>query len=142
VIVRQLTCSSALLVDPRTTLLREDFERVCQQSNIELLTIDCNYYLIHFLSPFFSLLDKQWLECNRLDRMFFKSPNDLRRIIYSIWFALRTLKRDEQVCHLFEQTCLWRTNDQLYRQTLHINVRTPMPKKKKKKLLVKTGIIS
>ncbi|KAG0430108.1 hypothetical protein DMUE_5695 [Dictyocoela muelleri] len=94
-----------------------------------MLTIDLNYYLIHILSPIMSIWNQQWTDINRLDRMFLRSPHDLRRIVYSIWCSLRTLKQNEQISALFHQTFLWRTQDKLYRQAS----RSIIPKKKKKK---------
>ncbi len=132
-----MTYSSAILIDPRTTLLTPEVENLCQKSNIELITTDLNYYLIHILSPIFSLFIKQSSEANRLDKMYLKSAGDLKRIIYTIWCSLRTLKQNEQICQIFNQTSLWRKDDELYLQSLRSAV--PLPKKKKRKLLVKTG---
>ena len=129
---------SALLIDPRTTLLTADFQRACETSQIELFTLDLNYYLKHVLSPMVAMMEKQLSEANRIDKMFMKSPNDLRRIIYSLWYALRTLKQNEQISQVFHQTFLWRNQDQLYRQALRAPERPIVPKKKKKKSLVKT----
>ncbi|CAF3695853.1 unnamed protein product [Rotaria sordida] len=133
------TNHSAILFDPRTTLLTPEFENLCQKSNIELLTIDLNYYLIHILSPIFSLFDKQCTEVNRLDKMHLKSTHDLKRIIYTIWYSLRTLKQNEQICQNFKQTFLWKHDDELYLQSLRSIARSSLPKKKKKKTLIKTG---
>jgi hypothetical protein len=71
--------------------------------------------------------------------MYLKSAGDLKRIIYTIWCSLRTLKQNEQICQIFNQTSLWRKDDELYLQSLRSAV--PLPKKKKRKLLVKTGIV-
>ncbi|CAF2592883.1 unnamed protein product [Rotaria sp. Silwood2] len=130
---------SAILFDPRTTLLTPKLENLCLKSNIELLTIDLNYYLIHILSPIFSLFDKQCAEVIRLDKMYLKSAYDLKRIIYTIWHSLRTLKRNEQMYQIFKQTFLWKHDDDLYLQSLRSIGRSSSPKKKKKKTLVKTG---
>ncbi|CAF0979301.1 unnamed protein product [Rotaria sp. Silwood1] len=133
------TSQSAILFDPRTTLLTPEFENLCQKSKIELITIDLNYYLIHILSPIFSLFDKQCAEVNRLDKMYLKSAYDLQRIIHTIWYSLRTLKQNEQICQIFKQTFLWKHDDELYLQSLRSIPRSSLPKKKKKKTLVKTG---
>ena len=133
--------SSALLIDPRTTLLTTDFQRACQKSPLEMFTLDLNYYLTTVLSPMLSLIDKQFAEANRVEKMFLKSPNDLRRIVYSLWYTLRTLKQNEQISELFHQTALWRNEDQVYRQASRAPERPIVPKKKKKKSLVKTGAI-
>jgi len=130
---------SAILIDPRTTLLTPELEDLCQKSNLELITIDLNYYLIHILSPIFSLFDKQCSEVNRLDKMYLKSASDLKRIIFTIWCSLRTLKQNEQICQLFQQSFLWTNEDELYRQSLRSPIPLPLPKKKKKKSPVKTG---
>jgi hypothetical protein len=135
-----LSSFSAILIDPRTTLLTPEFDNLCQKSNVELITTDLNYYLIHILSPIFSLFDKQCSEVNRLDKMFLKSASDLKRIVYTIWCSLRTLKQNEQICQIFKQTVLWRNDDELYLQSLRSAIPVALPKKKKKKSLVKTGI--
>ena len=96
--------NSAILIDPRTTILTPDFEILCQKSHINLITVDLNYYLINILSPIFSLFDKQCSEVNRLDKMYLKSAGDLKRIIYTIWCSLRTLKQNEQIFKIFNQT--------------------------------------
>ncbi|CAF1497847.1 unnamed protein product [Rotaria magnacalcarata] len=124
---------SAVLLDPRTTLLTPELENLCQKSNVEVLTIDLNYYLIHILSPIFSLFDKQCAEVNQLDKMYLKSSNDLKRIIYTIWQTLRTLKRTEKICEIFNKTFLWKTNDEVYLQSQRAIVPPSQPKKKKKK---------
>ncbi|CAF4382312.1 unnamed protein product [Rotaria socialis] len=124
---------SVVLLDPRTTLLTPELENLCQKLNVELLTIDLNYYLIHILSPIFSLFDKQWTEVNKLDKMYLKSSNDLKRIIYTIWHTLRTLKKNEKICEIFNKTFLWKTNDEAYLQSQQAVVPPSPPKKKKKK---------
>lgn len=116
-------------------------ENLCQKSNVELVTIDLNYYLSHILSPIFSLFDKQCAEINRVDKMHLKSANDFKRIISMIWQSLRTLKQDEEFCQLFSKTFLWKTDDELYLQSSRSIARASQPKKKKKKSLVKSGII-
>ena len=63
----------------------------------------------------------------------------MQHIVYSTWFILRTLKRDEQIARHFEQTHLWKQEDQRYMESLRSAVRLPVPKKRKKKSLVKTG---
>jgi hypothetical protein len=98
-----------------------------------------NYYLSRILSPIISLVDKQWSEINHLDRMYLKSPNDMQHLVYSTWFILRTLKRDEQIARHFQQTHLRKQEDQRYMESLRSTVRLPVPKKRKKKSLVKTG---
>lgn len=133
-----LVSSSALLIDPRTTLLTTDFQRACETSQIELFTLDLNYYLKHVLSPMVAMIEKQLSDANRIDKMFMKSPNDLRRIVYSLWYALRTLKQNEQISQVFHQTFLWRNEDQLYRQASRAPERPVVPRRKKKKSLVKT----
>ncbi len=114
-------------------------ENLCQKSNFKLITIDLNYYLIHILSPIFTLFDKKCSEVNRLDKMFLKSASDLKRIIFTIWCSLRTLKQNEQICQLFQQSFLWTNEDELYRQSLRLPISSSLPKKKKKKSPVKTG---
>ena len=134
---------SAVLLDPRTTLLTPEIENLCQKSNIELITIDLNYYLVYILTPIFSLFTKQCAEINRLDKMFLKSASDFKRIIYTIWYSLRTLKQNEQICRYFRQTLLWRNDDELYLQSLRSSTSSLLllsSKKKKKKTLVKTGM--
>jgi hypothetical protein len=90
-----------------------------------------------------TLFDKRWSEANRLDKMHFKSVGNIQRTIHTIWYTLRTLKQQEQIFNLFNQTILWKTNDQEFVQSLQ-----PPPtqvlllKKKKKKTLIKTGKIS
>jgi hypothetical protein len=71
--------------------------------------------------------------------MYLKSASDLKRIIFTIWCSLRTLKQNEQICQMFQQTFLWKNQDELYRQSLRSAIRSTLPKKKKKKSPVKTG---
>jgi hypothetical protein len=71
--------------------------------------------------------------------MYLKSASDLKRIIFTIWCSLRTLKQNEQICQLFHQTFLWKNQDELYRQSLRSAIPSPLPKKKKKKSPIKTG---
>lgn len=130
---------SAILVDPRTTLLTPDMSQLCAQSSIELITLDLNYYLIHILCPIFTLFDRQCSEVNRLDKMFLKSASDFKRIIFTIWCSLRTLKQNEQICQLFHESFLWTKEDEFYRQSLRVSLPTVLPKKKKKKSPMKTG---
>jgi hypothetical protein len=131
---------SAILLDPRTTLLTPELKILCEKSHLELITIDLNYYLIHILSPIFSLFDKQCSEVNRLDKMYLKSASDLKRIIFTIWCSLRTLKQNEQICQIFQQSFLWKNEDELYRQSLRSALPLPLPKKKKKKSPIKPGM--
>ncbi|CAF3708171.1 unnamed protein product [Adineta steineri] len=132
--------NSAILIDPRTTLLIPEINSLCQKSNVELITTDLNYYLIRILSPIFSLFDKQCSEANRLNKMYLKPASDLKRIISLFWCTLRTLKQNEQICQIFKETPLWRNDDELYLQSLRSAIPSPSPKKiKKKKLLVKQG---
>ncbi|CAF5190184.1 unnamed protein product, partial [Rotaria magnacalcarata] len=65
--------------------------------------------------------------------MYLKSSNDLKRIIYTIWQTLRTLKRTEKICEIFNKTFLWKTNDEVYLQSQRAIVPPSQPKKKKKK---------
>lgn len=111
----------------------------CERANVELITTDLNYYLIRVLAPVFSLFDQRCSEANRLDKMYLKSASDLQRIIYTIWCSLRTLKQNEQICQIFQGTPLWRAEDELYLQSLRSATPLPVPKKRKKKTLVKTG---
>ncbi|CAF0723215.1 unnamed protein product [Adineta ricciae] len=131
--------NSAILIDPRMTLLTPDIDVLCQKSNVELVTIDLNYYLIHILTPIFSLFDQRYSETNRVEKMCFKPANDLKRIIYTIWCSLRTLKQNEQICQIFKGTPLWRDGDELYLLSTRAAAPLIVPKKKKKKILVKTG---
>ena len=121
------------------TLLTPDIDVLCQKSNVELVTIDLNYYLVHILTPIFSLFDQRYSETNRVEKMCFKPANDLRRIIYIIWCSLRTLKQNEQICQIFKGTPLWRDGDELYLLSTRATMPLTVPKKKKKKILVKTG---
>jgi hypothetical protein len=73
--------------------------------------------------------------------MYFKSPSDLKRIVYTIWSSLRTLKQNEQIYQIFNKTFLWRNEDLLYIQSSRPAVRSPIQKKRKKKTLVKTGTV-
>lgn len=107
---------------------------------MDLITIDFNYYLIHILTPIIILFDKQCTQINRLEKMFLKSSNDLKRIIFTIWCSLRTLKQNEQICQIFQESFLWRKEDHLYRQSLREAKPVTLPKKKKKKSPTKTGI--
>ncbi|CAF0786478.1 unnamed protein product [Adineta steineri] len=134
-----VTKDSALLIDPRATLLTADFEKSCEKSNVQIITTDFESYTSRILSPFFSLFDKQWAEANRLDKMCAKSAGFTQRIIHTIWFSLRTLKLNEQIFKIFNQTILWKTNDQEYVQSLQQPLQSLLPKKKKKKILVKTA---
>lgn len=131
---------SAILIDPRTTLLTPDMSNLCAKSGIDLITIDLNYYLIHILCPIFTLFDRQCSEVNRLDKMFLKSASDFKRIIYTIWCSLRTLKQNERICQLFHQSFLWTKEDELYRQSLRTTLPTAQPKRKKKKSPMKPGL--
>ena len=132
---------SAILFDPRTTLVTPEFRRRCENRKVQLLTIDFDSYLTRILSPICSLWDKKWSEANRIDKMFLRSPFDLRRIVHSFWFSLRMLKENEEIQKLFRESPFWRRNDENFLQSLKTNVgnRTNSPKKRKKKLLVKTG---
>jgi hypothetical protein len=71
--------------------------------------------------------------------MYFKSAGYLQRLIHTLWFTLRTLKLNEQIFQIFNQTILWKTNDQQYVQSLQPPAQNLLPKKKKKKILIKTG---
>ena len=105
-----------------------------------LLTIDVNSYVSRILLPFFLLFDKYWSEANRVDIMHFKPGGSIQRIIHTIWFSLRTLKRDDQLANLFKQTILWRSNDEQYIQSLKPPVRPALAKiKKRRPLMPKTG---
>jgi len=127
---------SALLIDPRTTLLMPDLEKL----NIEILTTDLDSYITNILSPFFSLFHKQWLEANRIDEMKLKSAGYIERIIHTIWFTLRTVKRNDELCKIFNQTILWKVHDQEYVQNYPIlNKNNLLPKRKKKKIFIKTN---
>ena len=136
--------TSALLMDPRTTLFTEEFVNLCEKSNLNLLSINLNVYLTHFLSPLFTLMDKQWTELNRLDQMLMKSSLDLQRLVHSIWFILRNLKTNEEISRLFQSTPVWTKSDQIYLEFLRkppSRTATLTKKKKKKTSLVKTGNI-
>jgi len=119
--------------------LTPDFELSCEKSNLQIITTDFESYTTCILSPFFTLFDKQWGEANRVDKMYFKSVGYMQRILHTIWFSLRALKQNDQIFKLFNQTILWKTNDQEYFQSLQPPIQTLLPKKKKKKTLVKTG---
>jgi hypothetical protein len=73
--------------------------------------------------------------------MCFKSPGYIQHIIHTIWYSLRALKENEQIFKLFNQTILWKTMDQEYVQSLQPPAQNLLPKKKKKKTLVKIGKI-
>ncbi len=129
---------SALLIDPRTTLLMPEIEKL----NIQILTIDLNSYITNILSPIFSLFNKKWLEANRIDKMNCKSVGNIQRIIHTIWYSLRILKQNDELFKIFNQTILWKINDQEYIQSLEILNKNLLPKKKKtKKILIKTDKI-
>lgn len=131
---------SAILIDPRTTLLTPEMSHLCAKSGVDLITNDLNYYLIHILCPIFTLFDRQCSEVNRLDKMFLKSASDFKRIIYTIWCSLRTLKQNERICQLFHESFLWTKEDEFYRQSLRATLPSTLPKKKKKKSPMKTGL--
>ncbi|CAF4364047.1 unnamed protein product [Rotaria sp. Silwood2] len=133
------TKNSSLLIDPRTTLLTADFENTCQKFDINIITTELDSYITHILSPLFSLFNKQWSEANRVDKMHFKSVGHIQRMIHAIWFTLRTLKQNEQIFKIFNQTILWKLSDQKYVQSLQPPTQNLLPKKKKKKTLVKIG---
>lgn len=129
----------AILIDPRTTLLTSEIENLCDKSQVDLITTDLNSYLIRILVPIISLFDKQCSEVNRLDRMFLKSASDFKRIIFTIWCSLRTLKQNEQIYEIFRQTKFWKNQDELYRQSVRASLPTILIKKKKKKSIEKSG---
>ena len=105
-----------------------------------LLTIDVNSYVSRILLPFFLLFDKQWSEANRVDMMHFKPGGSIQRIIHTLWFSLRTLKREDQLANLFNQTILWRSNDEQFIQSLKPPVRPALVKiRKRRPLMPKTG---
>lgn len=131
--------SSAILIDPRTTLLTPEFKNLSEKFNMTLITTDLNYYLTHILTPTLSLFDKQCTEINRLHKMYLQSASDLKRIIFTIWCSLRTLKQNEQISQIFQNTSLWTNQDELYRESLRAAIPSPLPKKKKKKSPVKPG---
>ena len=130
---------SALVVDPRTTLVTPEFETSCQKANVQMITTDVDAYNTHILAPFFSLFDKQWSEANRVGKMYLPPFGYVQRIVHTLWFSLRTLKQNDQISKLFDQTILWKTNDQEYVQSLQPPPPNLVPKKRKKKILVKTG---
>ena len=133
---------SAILIDPRTTLFTPELDDICQKSNLELFTIDLNYYLTHILSPVFSLFDQQCSAVNRLEKMYLKPASDFKRIIFTIWCSLRTLKQNEQICRLFERSFCWTNEDELYRRSIRALMPSTLPKKKKKKSPGKIGLLS
>ncbi|CAF5195772.1 unnamed protein product, partial [Rotaria magnacalcarata] len=108
----------ALLIDPRTTLLTPDFLTSCQKCDVNIITTELDSYLTHILSPLFSLFDKQWSAANRIDIMRCKPQINIERIVHTMWFTLRTLKQNDQISKLFNQTILWKQNDQQYVQSL------------------------
>jgi hypothetical protein len=116
-----------------------DFEITCQKSNIQILTTDLDSYITNILYPFFSLFEKKWSEANRIDELTLKSIGYVERIVHTLWYSLRTLKRNNELIQLFNQTILWKTNDQEYVQSLEISTKNNLPKKKKKKILIKTS---
>jgi len=118
-----------------------DFEITCEKSNIQILTTDFNSYMTNILSPFFSLFDKKWSEANRIDKLTLKSIGYIERVIHTLWYSLRTLKQNNELVQIFNQTILWKTNDQEYVQSLQISTKNLLPKKKKKKILIKTSTI-
>ncbi|CAF3877784.1 unnamed protein product [Rotaria magnacalcarata] len=134
-----VTKDSALLIDPRTTLLTPDFLTSCQKCDVNIITTELDSYLTHILSPLFSLFDKQWSAANRIDIMRCKPQINIERIVHTMWFTLRTLKQNDQISKLFNQTILWKQNDQQYVQSLQTSSQNLLPKKKKKKTLVKIG---
>ncbi len=116
-----------------------DFELACETSNIQIITTDLNSYISNILSPFFSLFTKQWTAANRIDKMHLKTVGNVQRIVHTVWYSLRTLKQNDELCKLFNQTILWKANDQEYVQSLQVATKNLLPKKKKKKILIKTS---
>lgn len=116
-----------------------DFELNCTKSNIQILTMDLHSYISNILHPVISLFGKKWSEGHRIDRLMVKSTGYGQRIIFTLWFTLRTLKQNDALIQLFNQTILWKTNDQEYIQSLQAATKQLLPKKKKKKLLIKTN---
>lgn len=129
--------SSALLLDPRMTLLMPDFEINCTKSNLQILTMDSNSYISKILHPVFSLFEKKWSEIHRIDRLMMKSTGYCQRTIFTLWSTLRTLKQNDAIFQLFNQTPFWKSNDQEYVQSLQAATKNLLPKKKKKKILIK-----
>lgn len=127
---------SALFLDPRLTLLMEDFQMNCAKSNIEILTTTPDSYITNILCPFFSLFEKQWSQANRIDRFTMKSTGYCQRIVATLWSSLRTLKQNDAIFQLFNQTILWKKNDQDYVQSLQAAMKNLLPKKKKKKIII------
>ena len=124
---------SALLIDPRTTLISREFQRLSENSKLRLITIDLNSYLTHILNPIFSTFDKRWTEANFIEKMQLKSISNLQRMIDSTYFSLRTLIRDNQIQQFFQGTKLWKENDEKYFQSLQFPVNHSIIKIKKKK---------
>ncbi len=111
-----------------------------EKSNIQILTTDLNSYITNILSPVFSLFCKKWSEANRVEKMTCKSSvGNIQRIIHTMWYSLRTLKQNDELFKIFNQTILWKTNDQEYIQSLQILTKNLLPKKKKKKIFIKTS---
>ncbi|CAF0899518.1 unnamed protein product [Adineta ricciae] len=94
----QLTKNSALVIDPRTTLITLDFQRACENASVQLITTDVDVYNTYVLVPVFTIFDKQWSRANRINKMFLRSAANLQCIVYLLWFTLRTLKQDDQLC--------------------------------------------
>lgn len=87
----------------------------------------------------FTLFDKQWSIANFADKLTRKPIVNTQRIVQTVWFTLRGLKQNDQIIKLFNQTILWKNNDEKYVQSLHAPPQNSLPKKKKKKTLVKIG---
>lgn len=129
-----ITSNSALLIDPRTTLLMPDMEKL----NIKILTMDLNSYISNVLSPFLNLFNKKWSEANRISKMKLKTGGEIEHVIYTFWYSLRTLKQNDELNKIFNQTKLWKKNDQDYIELLQNSMKNNLlPKKKKKKILIK-----
>ena len=115
-----------------------DFAQLCEQSNVHLISTNVDSYVSNIALPIFRLFMKQWSEVNRIHKMSLASVGTIRRYIQSVWYSLRRLKDNDQISDLFKQTNFWKKNDQEYFEYLQqTNMKTILPKKKKKKILIK-----
>lgn len=132
---------SVILFDPRTTILPVDFIKNNENGSTRWMTIAKDVYLSNIVNPFLTMFDKRWSEANLVEKMHLKPLTNLQRTIDTLWFCLRTLKRNDEISDLFKKTPIWRIEDEKYFQSLRLpNPMSIVNKiKKKKRPLVKTG---